>query len=322
MSNNPPAFDASPRANPLDLVRRHNLNLKKSLGQNLLIDSSHLVRIAGAADIETTDTILEIGPGLGALTHHLAERAGRVVAVELDQRLIPILRAEFANQPHVAFVHGDILELSPAELVRGQLSEFDASPLLGSRASRPHVPGLSAKDGVGEAQSSSSAAVPYKIVANLPYYITSAVLKHILESHPPPTLAVLLVQQEVAQRMVAQPGAMSLLAVSVQFYARPRALHRIPAGAFLPRPKVDSRVVRLDVRPQPAVPDVDPTKFFRIVRAGFGQRRKQLRNSLSAGLSCSKEEAALWLTSAGIEPRRRAQTLSLQEWGMLTRTIP
>ncbi len=318
MSNSPPAFDASPRAyNPLDLVRRHNLNLKKSLGQNLLIDSSHLIRIARAADLKTTDTILEIGPGLGALTHHLAERAGRVVAVELDQRLIPILRAEFANQSHVAFVHGDILELSPAELVRGQLSEFDASPLLGSRAGRPHVPGLSANQ-----PGSSSAAVPYKIVANLPYYITSAVLKHILESHPPPALAVLLVQQEVAQRMVAQPGAMSLLAVSVQFYAHPRALHRIPAGAFLPRPKVDSRVVRLDVRPQPAVPDVDPTKFFRIVRAGFGQRRKQLRNSLSAGLSCSKEEADLWLTSSGIEPRRRAQTLSLQEWGMLTRTIP
>ena len=286
MRNNAPS--------PLDLVRRHKPNLKKSLGQNLLIDSSHLIRIAGAADLETTDTVLEIGPGLGALTHHLAERAGRVVAVELDQRLIPILRAEFANQTHVSFVHGDILELSPAELVRAQL---------------PDQPG------------SSSAAVPYKIVANLPYYITSAVLKYILESHPPPTLAVLLVQQEVAQRMVAQPGAMSLLAVSVQFYARPRALHRIPAGAFLPRPKVDSRVVRLEVRPQPAVPDVDHAKFFNIVRAGFGQRRKQLRNSLSAGLSCSKEEADLWLTSSGIEPRRRAQTLSLQEWGRLTRTV-
>ncbi|MDE0462533.1 MAG: 16S rRNA (adenine(1518)-N(6)/adenine(1519)-N(6))-dimethyltransferase RsmA [Caldilineaceae bacterium] len=286
MSNSPPS--------PLDLLRRHNLQLKKSLGQNLLVDPSHLTRIAAAADLEKTDTVLEIGPGLGALTHHLAEQAGRVVAVELDQRLIPILRAEFAGRPHVSFVHGDILELNPADLLP---------------AHQPDRPGP------------ASAAVPYKVVANLPFYITSAVLKHVLESLPPPTLAVLLVQHEVAQRMVAQPGAMSILAVSVQFYASPRALHKIPAGAFLPRPKVDSRVVRLDVRPQPAVPDVDPDRFFRTVRAGFGQRRKQLRNSLSAGLSSSKRQADLWLTASGIEPRRRAETLSLQEWGMLTKTV-
>ena len=279
---------------PLDLVRRHNLNLKKSLGQNLLVDSTHLARIADAADLETTDTVLEIGPGLGALTHHLAERAGRVVAVELDQRLMPILRTEFADRPHVSFIHGDILELSPAELIQ---------------MPRPDEP------------ATASAAEPYKVVGNLPYYITSAVLRHVLESLPPPMLAVLLVQQEVAQRMVAQSGAMSLLAVSVQFYARPRALHKVPAGAFLPRPNVDSRVVRLDVRAQPVVPDVEPARFFQVVRAGFSQRRKQLRNSLSAGLSCTKGQADHWLTSSGIEPRRRAETLSLQEWGMLTRTV-
>lgn len=279
---------------PLDLVRRHDLSLKRSLGQNLLIDSTHLARIAGAADLETFDTVLEIGPGLGALTHHLAERAGRVVAVELDQRLMPILRAEFADRPHVSFVHGDILKLSPPELIQ---------------MARPDQPGK------------TPAAEPYKVVGNLPYYITSAVLRHVLESLPPPTLAVLLVQHEVAQRMVAQSGAMSLLAVSVQFYARPRALQKIPAGAFLPRPKVDSRVVRLDVRAQPAVPDVEPVRFFQVVRAGFSQRRKQLRNSLSAGLSCTKEQADRWLTSSGIEPRRRAETVSLQEWGMLTRTV-
>lgn len=283
-------------SSPLDLLRRHNLNLKKSLGQNLLVDASHLNRIAGAADLKQTDTVLEIGPGLGSLTHHLAEQAGRVVAVELDQRLIPILRAQFADRPHVSFVHGDILEHNPAELIRA------------------HLPGSPSAD-------VSYKDVSYKVVANLPYYITSAVLKHILESLSPPTLAVLLVQQEVAQRMAAQPGDMSLLAVSVQFYASPQLLQRIPAGAFLPRPKVDSRVVRLDVRPQPAVPDVQPAHFFRTVRAGFGQRRKQLRNSLSAGLSCSKQEAELWLTASGIEPSRRAETLSLQEWGTLTKTV-
>ena len=142
-----------------------------------------------------------------------------------------------------------------------------------------------------------------------------------LESLTPPSLAVLLLQREVAQRLVAQPGAMSILAVSVQFYALPRILNRIPAGAFLPRPKVDSSVVRLDLRPQPAVPDVDPAHFFRIVRAGFAQRRKQLRNSLSAGMSSSKEDAELWLHSASIDPSRRAETLSLPEWGMLTRKV-
>ena len=228
-------------------------------------------------------------PGLGALTHLLAERAGRVVAVELDQRLIPILREQFADQPHVSFVHGDILELSPAALIQAQLP---------------------AETGA------ATAATAYKVVANLPYYITSAALRHILErADVRPTLAVVLVQREVAQRMTAQPGDMSLLAVGVQFYARPRALHSVPAGAFLPRPKVDSSVVRLDLHEQPAVPDVDPTQFFRIVRAGFGQRRKQLRNSLSAGLSCKKEDADLWLNAAGVDPSRRAQTLSISEWG-------
>ncbi len=287
MNNNPPS--------PLELVRRYNLNLKKSLGQNLLIDSSHLARIAAAANLDASDTVLEIGPGLGALTHHLAQRAGRVVAVELDQRFIPILREQFAGQPRVSFVHGDILELNPADLVS---------------ANAPRNTGLDLD------------AQTYKVVANLPYYITSAVLRRLLETDCPPVLAVLLVQREVAQRIVAQPGGMSLLAVSVQFYARPDVLHTVPAGAFLPRPKVDSALLRLDLRPQPAVPDVDPAHFFRIARAGFGQRRKQLRNSLSAGLSSPKKDVSRWLRTAGIDPRRRAETLSLQEWGNLAKTAP
>ncbi len=287
MNNNPPS--------PLELVRRYDLNLKKSLGQNLLIDGSHLARIADAANLDPSDTVLEIGPGLGALTHHLAQRAGRVIAVELDQRFIPILREQFAGQPRVSFVHGDILALSPADLVRA------------------NAPRNAGRD---------SDAQPYKVVANLPYYITSAVIRRLLETGRPPAMAVLLVQREVAQRIAAQPGGMSLLAVSVQFYARPQVLHTVPAGAFLPRPKVDSALLRLDLRPQPAVPDVDPAHFFRIARAGFGQRRKQLRNSLSAGLSSPKEDANRWLRAAGIDPSRRAETLSLQEWGNLARTVP
>ena len=277
-----------------ELLRRHNLSLKKSLGQNLLIDNAHLARIAAAADLTPADTVLEIGPGLGALTRHLAEQAGRVVAVELDQRLIPILREQFAGQPHVAFVHADILELDPSELLHAPLTDEARAP---------------------------SRAAPYKVVANLPYNITSAALRHILESRQPPTLAVLLVQREVAQRIVAVPDKMSLLAVSVQFYARACALHTVPAGAFLPRPKVDSCVLRLDVYPGPADEDLPPAQFFRVVRAGFGQRRKQLRNSLGAGLGCSKEQADLWLNSAGIDPPRRAETLSLPEWVRLAKIV-
>ena len=279
---------------PLELLRRHNLDLKKSLGQNLLIDATHLGRIADSADLSPTDNVLEIGPGLGALTHQLATRAGRVVAVELDQRLIPILREQFADQPHVSFVHADILEIDPAAAVHAQ---------------------------TGAGQPATPLSPPYKIVANLPYYITSAVLRHILECSRPPSLAVLLVQREVAQRIAAQPGDMSLLAVSVQFYARPRILQRVPAGAFLPRPRVDSSVLRLDILHQPAVPEVEPARFFHIVRAGFSQRRKQLRNSLSAGLACTKQQADQWLHAADVDPSRRAESLSLTEWGKLAEIV-
>lgn len=278
-------------SSPLELLCRHDLDLKRSLGQNLLIDTTHLARIADAADLKPTDNVLEIGPGLGALTFQLAARAGRVVAIELDQRLIPILRQQFADQTHVSFVHGDILDIDPAATVHAQTVAGQPPPPLSS---------------------------PYKIVANLPYYITSTVLRHILECSRPPSLAVLVVQREVAQRIVAQPGDMSLLAVSVQFYARARILQRVPAGAFMPRPKVDSSVLRLDILHQPAIPGVEPASFFRIVRAGFSQRRKQLRNSLSAGLACSKQLADRWLHAADIDPSRRAETLSLPEWGRLT----
>jgi GT2 family glycosyltransferase len=158
------------------------------------------------------------------------------------------------------------------------------------------------------------------VVANLPYYITSAVLRHILEAKVRPTLAVVMVQKEVAERIVALPGGMSLLAVSVQFYAEPRIMDRVPAGAFRPQPKVDSAVLRLDIRPQPAVTDVPPETFFRVVRAGFSQKRKQLQNTLSAGLRLPKAVVRDALTRAGIDPTRRAETLSLDEWGALCRS--
>jgi len=284
-----------------ELIRRFDLDPKKSLGQNFLVDESHLARIAAGADLSPTDTVLEIGPGLGVLTRHLAAQAGRVVAVELDDRLIPILRELFADQPHVSFVHADILKVDPAALVADdKLTGWQGDKV--SDDPNPQSP-------------------PYKVVANLPYYITSAVLRHLLESSHSPSLAVVMVQREVAQRIVAGPGDMSLLAVGIQFYAQAKIVQRVPAGAFHPRPKVDSAVLRLDVRPQPAVADVDAAWYFEVVQAGFGQKRKQLCNSLTAGLGLSKEMIGESLTGAGIDPTRRAETLSLAEWGALAKAL-
>ncbi len=251
------------------LVRRYQIDPKKSLGQNFLFDSSHLDQIVDAADLLPTDVVLEIGPGLGTLTRRLAAQASHVVAVELDHRLIELLRADFADQPHVQIVHNDILAINPSallvETLPGQLS----------------------------AQSPNGAPrVDYKVVANLPYYITSLVLRHLLEASSPPSLAVLMVQKEVAERICAKPGDLSLLAVSVQFYAIPHIVHHVPAAAFYPVPKVDSAVLRLDVRSQPAVTVVSPQEFFTVVRAGFGQKRKQLANSLERWVETPENRGA------------------------------
>jgi len=271
----------------MEVVRRYQIDPKKSLGQNFLIDASHLDRIVAAAELDRDDVVLEIGSGLGTLTRRLAAQAGQVVTVELDDRLIELLRADFAGQPHVHIVHNDILAIDPLAL----LAEF--------------LPPAFAKN------------AGYKVVANLPYYITSLALRHILEASPPPTLAVVMVQKEVAERICAKPGDLSLLAISVQFYANPRIIQRVSAGAFYPTPKVDSAILRLDVLPQPAVTTVAPREFFTIVRAGFGQKRKQLANSLSAGLAVSKVVVQEALTDVGIDPKRRAETLTLAEWGVL-----
>ncbi len=262
------------------LLRRFAIQPKKSLGQNFLVDETALARIVAAAELGPQDTVLEIGPGLGTLTRRLAEAAGQVIAVELDDRLIPALRYTLAPYRNVKIVHGDILELNVAELIAS-----DEKP-----------------------------PVSYKVVANLPYYITSAALRHLLEAPVRPTLMVLTVQLEVAQRLTAGPGEMSLLAVSVQVYGQPRLLARIRAGSFYPVPKVDSAVVRLDLYEQPLVPLEDLAGFFEVVRAGFSGRRKQLRNALSRGLNRDPQAITLALRQAGIDPTRRAETLSLEEW--------
>ena len=268
------------------LLKRHGLWAKKSLGQHFLLDQAALDKIVAAADLTPDDTVLEIGPGPGPLTRRLADAAGRVVAVELDPRMVELLQGELADRPSVSVVQADILQLDLADLMQ------------------------------------TYGATAYKVVANLPYYITSAVLRHILEARVKPSRVVVLVQREVADCIVAQPPDMSLLAVSVQLYGQPRVVARVPAGAFYPPPKVDSAVVRIDVYPRPAVGVTDTEGFFRVVRAGFGQKRKQLRNALSQGLSRPPAEIEALLWAAAIAPTRRAETLTLAEWARLQEQLP
>lgn len=273
---------------------------KKSLGQNFLVDGAHLARIVAAADLAPTDLVLEIGPGHGVLTQPLAEQAAGVAAVELDDRLIAPLLATFSTRANVMILHGDILELDPGTVIDTLAAHLAAASCL-----PPSIP---------------AQQTPYKVVANLPYYITSAVLRQLLETGRPPDKLVVLVQLEVAQRICAMPGHMSLLAVSVQYYAKPHFVHKVPAGAFRPAPKVDSAILVLDRRTTPAV-SVAPEPFFRIVRAGFGQKRKQLLNSLAAGLSIPKDTVKPALNHANIDPTRRAETLTLTEWESLCHAL-
>jgi 16S rRNA (adenine1518-N6/adenine1519-N6)-dimethyltransferase len=267
----------------------HGLRPQKKWGQNFLTDPRILENIADAAQVGSDDAVLEIGPGLGHLTRVLARRANRVVAVEIDRELAAKLTADFAEMPGVKIVHGDILQLEPVELLK--------------------------------AGDDPAHAVPFKIVANLPYYITSAILRHILQTIHKPRIVVVMVQREVAQRIIAQPPQMSLLGVSVQFFARAQIVRTIAAGAFYPRPKVDSAVVRLDVYEHPPLADQDTEHFFKIVRAGFGERRKQLRNSLARGLTLDPDAVAAALGRAHVDPTRRAETLMLKEWISLYREL-
>lgn len=260
------------------LLRMYGLHPKKGLGQNFLVDRSALRKVVEAAEIPPQAAVLEVGAGLGTLTQGLAAAARRVVAVELDAQLLPALRQATAAYPNVSVVQGDMLALDPAELM-------------------------------GEEG--------YFVVANIPYYITSALIRHLLEAPVKPARLVLTVQREVARRICAQPGEMSLLALSVQVYGRPSVAARIPAGAFYPPPKVDSAVVRVDLFLEPFIPADRLEEFFRLAHAGFGQKRKTLRNSLSAGLHISPSEAAARLENACVDPRRRAETLSLEEWRRL-----
>jgi 16S rRNA (adenine1518-N6/adenine1519-N6)-dimethyltransferase len=268
-----------PPLNAEALLSRYHLRAHKGLGQNFLQDPLALETIVAAAQIQLNDTVLEIGPGLGSLTRYLAVSAKEVIAVELDANLLPALQAVLFPYQNVRIVRGDILKLAPNELI---------------------------------------AENNYLVVANIPYYITSAVIRHLLESEAKPRRIVLTIQKEVAERICAKPGDLSLLALSVQVYGEPHIAAHIPAEAFFPAPKIDSAVLVIDIFSTPLIREEYLDTFFRLIKAGFGQKRKTLRNSLSSGLHISTTDAAELLNSANIDPQRRAETLSLNEWEFLS----
>jgi len=275
------------------LLRQYGFRPKKRLGQHFLIDKAVLERILSAAKLSPGDIVIEVGPGLGILTEGLAKRGARVIAVELDSKLVALLKKRLAALPDVQIVHADILKVTPWQLLQDNLP-------------------------------ASGIVHDYKVIANLPYYITSPVLSHFLEAQPRPSEMVVMVQKEVGEAIAAAPGKMRLLSVKAQFYSKSAIISRVPATSFYPTSKVDSVILRLDVYSQPpliksGVSDV--ASFFDIVMHGFSSPRKQLRNSLAYSLEMSPNQVASLLEKSGIEAKRRAETLSLEEWRELWKTF-
>jgi 16S rRNA (adenine1518-N6/adenine1519-N6)-dimethyltransferase len=265
------------------LLRQFGFKPRKRLGQHFLIDEAVLERILLAAELSPGDIVVEIGPGLGILTGELAERGARVIAVELDSKLVSLLKKRLAAFPDVKIVHADVLRVTPAQLLQDNLT----APELGRG---------------------------YKVIANLPYYITSPVLSHFLEAQPRPSKMVVMVQKEVGEAIAAAPGKMRLLSVKTQFYSKPAIISYVPAASFYPPPKVDSVILRLDVYSRPPIEVSDVAGFFDIVMHGFSAPRKQLRNSLAHSLEMTPSQVVLLLEKGGIKADRRAETLSLEEW--------
>lgn len=258
-----------------NLLYVHHMRPNKSFGQNFLVDRNVLRQIVDAARLDPGEQVLEVGAGTGVLTRELARQARRVVAVEIERDMIALLRETTAGFQNIELVTRSLLDLDPQE-VFGQ--------------------------------------EPYKLVANLPYYITAPTLRHFLESGNPPRLLVVMVQYEVAKRIVAGPGDLSLLGVSIQFYGRPEIVATVPARAFYPAPKVDSAILRVEVNDQVPLTRKERDSFFRVVQAGFAERRKQLHNALTHHLHRKNEEIRSCLIAAKIDPSRRAETLSIEEW--------
>lgn len=260
-------------------MKEYGIRPKKSLGQNFLVESAGLNKVIQAAQIEATDEVLEIGAGLGSLTYLLAQVAEKVTAVEIDKGMLKPLREALTGFSNVSIIEGDILEIAPDSLMENS---------------------------------------DYIVVANIPYYISSAIIRHLMEARQRPKRVVLTVQKEVAERVLARDGKMSLLALSVHLFGQVSLGGVIAAGSFLPAPDVDSAVLKIELYPEPIIPLELHEPFFKLAQAGFSQKRKTLRNSLSAGMHLPSNVVEILLEKSQIEATRRAETLSLQEWSVLT----
>lgn len=271
-----------------ETLDKHGFKFSKSLGQNFLIDGNVVRKIASEANITKDDYVLEIGPGMGTLTEELALNAKKVVAVELDRKLIPVLQDTLAEYKNLEVINADILDVNIEELIEEKL-------------------------GGG----------PVKVVANLPYYVTTPIIGALLERHLKIESITVMVQKEVAERMSAAPGSKTYgsLSVFVGFYTEPEMVLKVPNTVFMPRPKIDSAVIRLNLKKQ--LPDIDTDKFFKVVKAGFSKRRKTILNALSTyGFSIDKDTIREALEKSDIKPEERAENISVEEFIKLSTILP
>lgn len=281
---------ASPKRTK-ELMQKFGFTLKKSLGQNFLIDHNILHKIVSAANLTPQKGVLEIGPGIGALTQQLGKAAGRVVAVEIDQRLLPMLEETLSPYPHTTVVHGDVLKVDLKKLFEKHFQDVSQ----------------------------------VSVVANLPYYVTTPIIMKLLEEKLPLENIVVMIQKEVADRMAAKPGGKDYgsLSIAVQYYCIPEVVAIVPRTVFIPQPNVDSAVIRLKVREKPPVEVDDEEFFFEVVQASFVQRRKTIYNNLAAKYFTreTKSKLEVILQKSGIDPSRRGETLSMQEYSALSRNL-
>lgn len=264
----------------LALLQRLGVRPSKGLGQNFLFERGIVQRIVKASGVGPDDLVVEVGPGLGILTEELLRRAGHVASIELDRNLAAHLAQHFQSVPSFELVQGDALRVDLSDVI--------------------------AQDR------------PYHVVANLPYAVAAAVIRRFLEDAHPPIRMTVMLQREVAERLVANPPHMTILSVAVQFFGEPRVAFNVPPDVFIPAPTIESAVAIIDVAAEPPLPQAEHAAFFRVVNAGFRQKRKQVANSLAAELDLPKNATVEWLEAAGIDPMRRAQTLHIAEWVTLT----
>lgn len=269
-------------------MAKHGLTVKKSLGQNFLIDPNILRKIVGQADLTKQSAAIEIGPGIGALTEHLARSAGKVLAFEIDQRLLPVLDDTLSPYDNISIIHSDILKADVAAAIAKELEGYD----------------------------------DIMVVANLPYYVTTPIIMKLLLEKLPIRGLVVMLQKEVAERITAKPGtkAYGSLSIAIQYYTEAEMALTVPKSVFMPQPNVDSAVIRMTKRTTPQVEVIDEDFFFKVTRGSFVQRRKTILNNLQAAMPDGKEKKELILKAledAGIDPTRRGETLSIKEFGGL-----